>query len=100
MRMMKIMTGYKVEENLRECREAGITSLVIGVPWDLIEPHEAQAQRNHSQSLARLSERGGLGACEAVAILEDRPHRRMSIPDAQKRLAKLLAATPSQSGSR
>jgi hypothetical protein len=38
----------------------------------LIAPHEKWAQRNHSQSLQRLAERGGLGWCEALAVLENR----------------------------
>jgi hypothetical protein len=30
----------------------------LTVPWDFLAPHEAQAQRNHSQTLKRLAERG------------------------------------------
>ena len=40
------------------------------VPWDWIAPHEEQAQRNHSQTLARLAERGGLGLSELRAAVE------------------------------
>lgn len=41
------------------------------VPWDYMAPHEAIAKRNHSgQSLARLAERGGLGAAEAEAVVD------------------------------
>lgn len=47
--------------------------LMDSVPWDFIAPHEAQAQRNHGQSLKRLAERGGLSACEALAVAEGRP---------------------------
>lgn len=39
--------------------------------------NEEWAQRNHDQSLARLNERGGLGACEALAIIERRPWHPM-----------------------
>lgn len=46
------------------------------IPFAMIAPHEKQAQRNHWQSLDRLAERGGLSACEALAILEDRPWAR------------------------
>ena len=42
------------------------------IPWDMLTPHEAQAQQNHSQTLERLAQRGGLAACEAVWILQDR----------------------------
>lgn len=43
------------------------------VPWEAVEPHEAQAQKNHSQSLKRLAERGGLGIEELLYVLTDRP---------------------------
>lgn len=39
------------------------------VPWAFLEPHEAQAQYNHDQSLKRLAERGGLDPCEMLAIV-------------------------------
>lgn len=48
------------------------------IPWDLIAPHEKQALENHcGQTLERLAERGGLGTCEAVAVLEDRRWKHM-----------------------
>lgn len=59
------------------------------IPWGLIGPHEAQAQRNHSQSLTRLAERLGLSWCEAVAIIENRPWTRMTHTDAAARLQEL-----------
>lgn len=40
-----------------------------GIPWRIIAPHEAQARRNHGQSLARLAERGGLCWAEAWGVL-------------------------------
>lgn len=39
------------------------------VPWDVMAPHEHQAQRNHSQTLQRLAERGGLGTGEAWCVV-------------------------------
>ena len=44
-------------------------TLLSEIPWDMIAPHEAQAQRNHGQSLERLAQRGGLGASEAIDIM-------------------------------
>lgn len=41
------------------------------LPWALIEPHAAQAMRNHGQTLERLAERGGLGFSEAYCVLND-----------------------------
>lgn len=43
-----------------------------GIPWAMLEHHERQAVRNHSQTLQRLHDRGGLSWCEALAVLEDR----------------------------
>lgn len=53
--------------------------IVANIPREMLAPHEAQAQRNHSQSLQRLADRGGLSACEALAVLENREWR----PDAE-----------------
>lgn len=49
------------------------------IPWAMIAPHERQAQANHSQTLDRLRERGGLSPCEALAILENRPWKKMDM---------------------
>ena len=44
------------------------------IPWTLMAPHYQQARNNHSQTLKRLAERGGLSPIEAVAVLEDKPY--------------------------
>jgi len=62
------------------------------VPWDLLTPHEAQAERNHYQSLRELAERGGLSPAEMVAVLEDRPWRNMDLTAAITRLRELVDA--------
>ncbi len=59
------------------------------IPWEIISPHERQAERNHGQSLLRLAERGGLGPDEAVAILEDRRWHKMNEISAINRLSEL-----------
>jgi len=38
------------------------------VTWRFVEPFAAQAERNHSQSLTRLAERGGLSPMELWCI--------------------------------
>ncbi len=45
--------------------------LVRSIPWAMIadDAGERQAQRNHSQTLDHLRDRGGLGACEAIKII-------------------------------
>ena len=61
------------------------------IPWALIGAHENQAARNHMQTLRELAERGGLSACEAVAVLEGRNWRKMRDEDAVARLKELVA---------
>lgn len=39
------------------------------IPWRVIAPHEAQAQKNHGQSLKTLASRGGLCWSEAWGVL-------------------------------
>ena len=53
------------------------------IPWSLIAPCEAQAQRNHSQSLKRLAERGGLDMGEAVAVMSGKSYREIQQPDTE-----------------
>ncbi len=57
----------------------------------MIAVHEQQALRNHSETVARLAERGGLSACEAVAVLEDRPWHSMRRIEAHAQLLKMIA---------
>lgn len=59
---------------------------ITWVPWRMLMPHERQAQRNHSQTLAELAYRGGLSPCEAVAVMEDRHWRKMPADEAQREL--------------
>jgi len=47
-------------------------TLLSEVPFAMLVPHEAQAMRNHGQTLERLAQRGGLGTSEALDILEGR----------------------------
>lgn len=41
------------------------------IPWNMIAPHELQAQRNHSQTLLRLHHRGGCSPGEIYLIMHD-----------------------------
>jgi hypothetical protein len=52
-------------------------------PMSLFRPHEAQAKRNHYQTLDQLESRGGLGWSEAAAILEDRKWQKMERAEAE-----------------
>lgn len=60
------------------------------IPWVVIAPCERQANNNHHQTLERLAERGGLSACEAVAVLESRKWYQMSDSEALDRLAEIV----------
>lgn len=51
----------------------------LTVPQACVLEHEAQAQRNHGQSVARLKERGGLAWAELAAVLWDRKYHRMDL---------------------
>lgn len=59
---------------------------ITWVPWRMMAPHEAQAYRNHSQSLSELARRCGLSICEALAVVEDRPWRQMPAEEARAAL--------------
>lgn len=60
------------------------------IPWDMISTHEKQAMNNHGgQSLERLDQRGGLSACEALAVLEDRNWTPMDDDEAYGKIESL-----------
>jgi hypothetical protein len=66
--------------------------LLMAVPWPLIAPHDAQAVKNHGQTLRRLAERGGLAPYEMCAVLEDRRWGLMGDDVAEARLTELVDA--------
>lgn len=84
--------NYEYQKTVATIRESGALSVVVQIPWAMIAPHEAQAQANHSQSLKRLDERGGLSAAEALAVLQDRRYRDMPRSRANLELLALIAA--------
>lgn len=45
------------------------------IDWQLVLDHAEQAYKNHSQSVLRLAERGGLSWDEMLAVLTDRSWR-------------------------
>lgn len=47
------------------------------VPWSMLAPHEAQAERNHDQSLVTLKRRGGLDVSEMAAVITGRTWRQV-----------------------
>lgn len=53
-------------------RDVGYRGEKEYIPWEVIAPHEAQAHKNHGQSLERLAARGGLSYREMYAVLRDK----------------------------
>lgn len=45
---------------------------IKSVDWSVVEPHRAQAEKNHRQSLETLAKRGGLSLDELVAVMAGR----------------------------
>lgn len=61
------------------------------IPWSVVEPHGRQALKNHSQTLERLAERGGLAPSELMAVLEDRPWHSMKLEVSVPRALAVVA---------
>lgn len=91
MKMFTIMLGMGGDSTIVAARKKGTPYVVVAVPWEMIEPHERQAHANHSQSLATLHSRGGLSACEALAVLENREWHRMAEGEANETLCRKVA---------
>src|SRR5216684_6385583 len=51
------------------------TSYPRSMPWSLVSGHDRQAQSNHSQTLERLAERGGLSPLELWCVVNDKKWR-------------------------
>ncbi len=58
------------------------------LPWAVIAPYAAQAQRNHYQSLEQLAQRGGLSFTEAFCVLTDTHWSEVAHNDANERRAR------------
>jgi hypothetical protein len=96
MQMFPIMMieDYSDRKNggtIKRARASGSPYVCVSLPWEMIEPHEKQAQKNHSQSLARLAERGGLSADEALRVLENRDLDFSNDLLANNKLCRLVA---------
>ncbi len=70
------------------------------IPWAMISPHEARAHKNHSQSLEELARRGGLGALEALWILDEagwdssRMEEHVAMVELERRIGDWYRAHP------
>lgn len=59
---------------LHEDERRSHPDLPTRVLFDVIEPHEAQAAKNHRRTLARLALNGGLDLREFYAVMNDVQH--------------------------
>lgn len=64
---------------------------LAAVPWAFVAQHERQAQHNHSQSLTRLAERGGLTFCELLAVVTDFDVPRKDRDNAEALIRSMLS---------
>lgn len=51
------------------CRRFDGLGIPRSIPWERVAAHEAQALRNHDQTLGRLAERGGLDPVELWLVV-------------------------------
>ncbi len=68
----------------------------LKIPWEMISSHDKQAKANHDQDLEKLQSRGGVSACEALAILDERPWKRMDENEAHDELIKRITQYENQ----
>jgi hypothetical protein len=80
-----LLTGKKFPILRHRSLDKDLPNQPAGFPWELVAPHEKQAEANHcGQSLKRLAERGGLCPIELMAILKDEPYPKND-PDSELR---------------
>lgn len=65
--------------------------IVKSIPWAVLEPHEAQAIKNHKCPLEKLAAMGGLSPEEVLAIVEGRAWERMGFSEARQKLLDYVA---------
>lgn len=63
-------------------------SCPVGISMSMLS--ESQADTNHGQTLSGLAGRGGLGPCEAIAIIEKRRWEKMELSVAIRALNFLV----------
>lgn len=68
-----------------------------GLAVDMALLDEVQAEINHGQTLARLKERGGVSACEALALVQKRKWRPVDMDIALDWLADRALGKPDAS---
>lgn len=77
MKYFKILYPVALEKKLKQ---EGLSKIHF-VDWSLISDHEAQAQRNHGQSLETLNNRGGLAPTEFYAVVNNLLYRDVKMTE-------------------
>ena len=68
--------------------------LLKAVPWNVVKDHEARAMSNHSQTLDRLAQRGGMDPVEMLKIIQDEDLFPLNAdPEAELKLIGIIAAS-------
>lgn len=66
---------------------------IKSIPMRLLVPFERQAVRNHSQSLQRLAERGGMDSTEILGMVRGLSWSQLKVrPDDEAELIKWVAS--------
>jgi hypothetical protein len=66
---------------------------IKSIPMRLLVPFERQAVRNHSQSLQRLAERGGMDATEILGMVRGLSWSQLKVrPDDEAQLIQWVAS--------
>ena len=70
------------------------------VPWDAVEAHREQAEKNHFQTLEQLAGRGGLSWKELYFTLTNSPVQRLKYEqvDYRRLVLDLLKRKPTVGG--
>lgn len=77
---MPVHSAHKYKKYFVECP--------LEIPMNLL--NEEWAQNNHSQTLKRLAERGGLDPTEILANIERRDWKKIDVVEALKQLLDYL----------
>lgn len=94
----KTFTIRQLAGPINRCGEAGLALIVIGVPWEMMAPHESRFRSYFGRSLRAQHYSGGATAGEVLAFLEKKPwdFYLQDIVLSQKRLVDLVLAWQAQ----
>ena len=86
---MPIQVGGLGNDDLALRERRGEKVLIVrSIPRELIagEAGERQSQKNHSQTLDRIAERGGFSACEAICVIAGVEYEKLGSNETNHRI--------------